>query len=153
MTTLLVVPLIFTVPFVLQGLAIMIDEFYFHHQRGLGAWERIGHPLDTLTVLAGYLFLIFNSYSEKNLYIFVGLSAFSCLFVTKDEFVHAELCRPSEHWLHAVLFVLHPLCFLSAALLWKNQMGDGVLRVQSLILTTFILYQIIYWRSRSWKKT
>lgn len=142
--------MLYILPFFLQGLAIFFDEFYFHHRRGLGKWEKLGHPLDTLTVLIAYLFLLFNSYSEMNLYIFIGIAAFSSLFVTKDEFVHAELCKPAEHWLHALLFILHPLSFLSAALLWKNQTGHNILLAQSLVLSLFILYQIIYW-SRSWK--
>ena len=142
--------MLYIVPFFLQGLAIFFDEFYFHHRRGLGTWEKVGHPLDTLTVLIGYLFLLFNSYSIANLYIFIGIAAFSSLFVTKDEFVHAELCDPAEHWLHALLFILHPLSFLSAALLWRNQLGENIIKLQSIVLGIFILYQIIYW-SRSWK--
>ena len=111
----------------------------------------VGHPLDTLTVLIAYLFLVLNSYSEMNLYIFIGIASFSSLFVTKDEFVHAELCKPAEHWLHALLFILHPLSFLSAALLWKNQAGQNILLAQCIVLSVFIFYQIIYW-SRLWKK-
>ena len=53
--------MIYILPFFLQGLAIFFDEFYFHHRRGLGKWEKVGHPLDTLTVLMAYLFLLFNS--------------------------------------------------------------------------------------------
>ena len=142
--------MLYVVPFVLQGLAIFFDEFYFHHRRGLGQLEKVGHPLDTLTVLIAYLFLLSYTYSETNLYIFIGITAFSSLFVTKDEFVHAELCEPAEHWLHALLFILHPLSFLSAALLWKNQAGQSILQAQSIVLSLFILYQIIYW-SRTWK--
>ncbi len=46
------------VPFALQGLAILVDEFYFHRRRGLPIWERWGHPLDTLSLLICWLFLL-----------------------------------------------------------------------------------------------
>ena len=45
-----------------------------------------------------------------------GLSVYG-LLRPKDEFVHSELCEPAENWLHAVLFILHPICFLSAELI------------------------------------
>ena len=38
----------------LQGLAMLVDELLFHRRRGLPRWERIGHPIDTLSVLACY---------------------------------------------------------------------------------------------------
>jgi len=36
-------------PLAVQGLAILVDEFYFHLARGLPRWERIGHPAQILT--------------------------------------------------------------------------------------------------------
>ncbi|HWU42647.1 MAG TPA: hypothetical protein VN132_04380, partial [Bdellovibrio sp.] len=45
---------------ILQGSIMLIDEFFFHHKRGLPRWERIGHPLDTITVLTCLLFLYFT---------------------------------------------------------------------------------------------
>jgi 2-polyprenyl-6-hydroxyphenyl methylase/3-demethylubiquinone-9 3-methyltransferase len=38
--------------------------------------------------------------------------------VTKDELVHARECTGGEHWIHAVLFLVHPVALLSIALLW-----------------------------------
>ena len=38
-------------PFAVQGLAILVDEFWFHHRRGLPRWERLGHPIDTLPLI------------------------------------------------------------------------------------------------------
>jgi hypothetical protein len=139
-------------PFVLQALSMFIDELYFHRKRGLGLWERIGHPLDTITVLICFLFLVVMPYSETNLLIYTGLAFFSSLFVTKDEFVHAKLCEPAENWLHAVLFILHPICFVSAALLWKGNENANFLIAQSVVLAVVLVYQIFYW-SFIWKKT
>ena len=138
-------------PFVFQGLAMFVDEIYFHRKRGLPLWERIGHPLDTLSVLACYVFIFFNAPTEKNLNIYIGLCVFSCLLVTKDEFVHSEICDPAEQWLHSLLFVLHPVTFLAAALIWKNQNFPQFLAVQPLVILLVMLYQIIYW-SFIWKK-
>src|SRR5215471_11294112 len=102
------------IPFVLQVLCMVADEVYFHRRRELPLWERLGHPLDTLTVLACFMWLLAAAPSILSLRVYVGLSVFSCLFVTKDELVHSKHCCPSEHWLHALLFSLHPLVLLSA---------------------------------------
>jgi hypothetical protein len=40
------------IPFALQMCCMAVDEVHFHRQRGLPRWERLGHPLDTLTVCA-----------------------------------------------------------------------------------------------------
>jgi hypothetical protein len=55
---------ILILPFVAQGLAIAVDEFYFHRKRGLPRWERVGHPVDTFSVLLCFLFVLFVPYSE-----------------------------------------------------------------------------------------
>lgn len=140
-------------PFALQALAMFFDELYFHRKRGLGSWEKWGHPLDTMTVIACYVFLFFNSYSYDNALIYAGLSFFSCLFVTKDEFVHSELCEPLENWLHAILFILHPICFLSAGFIWAFESNlQFFITGQLIILILVTLYQIFYW-SNPWKNT
>ncbi len=138
-------------PFILQAIAMIFDELYFHKKRGLGLWEKLGHPLDTLTVIVCFAYIITNTYSENNLYIFMGLSFFSSVFVTKDEFVHTELCDAKENWLHAFLFILHPICFISAAYLWKNNLYMNFIIGQLVLLTIVMFYQIFYW-SLSWKK-
>jgi hypothetical protein len=132
-------------PFVLQGMAMFFDEFYFHQKRGLPLWERIGHPLDTLSVLACYGFIFYFPYSESNLNIFIGLAAFSCLLITKDEFVHTTICTAKENWLHAVLFVLHPITFLCAGVVWKQNLNQSFLALQPLVIVLFLIYQIYYW--------
>jgi hypothetical protein len=128
-------------PFIFQGICMLVDEFYFHEKRGLGVWERRGHPLDTMTVLACFTYLVF---SQVNPQVFMGLAVFSCLFITKDEFVHKELCPAPEQWLHAVLFILHPILFLSAYWLWLE--GDlSFLKLQMGIVSAFLFYQLFRW--------
>jgi hypothetical protein len=150
-------------PFVLQALITFFDEFYFHHKRGLPLWERIGHPLDTLTVLACYVFLKTHSFSEGNLAIYLGLVGFSCLFITKDEFVHHENSNAPEQWLHSVLFILHPIVLLSMLFTWvapesisfitikDQQVFQTFFEGQFYIILLFLSYQIIYW-SIPWKQ-
>lgn len=131
-------------PLAAQGIVTLLDEFYFHHRRGLGKWEVWGHPLDTLTVAAAYGFLLLTPPTTTNLWIFGALALFSCLFVTKDEFVHHELCDAKEQWLHALLFLLHPVAFLAAGRLWWEGVIMPILGQLALVLL-FLFYQIIYW--------
>ncbi len=144
-------------PFVLQSLCMAVDELYFHRQRSLPRWERLGHPLDTLTVLLcfGWLFAVPPSAVSASVY--AGLSLFSCLFVTKDEPLHLRLCGAGEHWVHALMFMLHPLVLVSAGLLWPAWHGQTLsfigyggrerafLLGNALLTLGFGLYQLLYW--------
>lgn len=125
---------------VAQGILIFFDEFKFHHERGLKKWERIGHPIDSLFFLVPFLYTL----KFTNIYVFVGLCVFSCLLVTKDEFVHIKECLASEQWLHAVLFIIHPVAFLGLWVAWQNNLFT-IIQIQSVIVFLFMLYQIIYW--------
>ena len=154
------------IPFVLQILLIGIDELYFHHKRSLPKWERIGHPLDTLTVLACLGWIVVVTPTSPAVGIYVGLCIFSSIFILKDELVHREQCESIEHWLHVVLFTLHPLVLISAGLLWPALHSteqnfplviySGWERQFFLAnLTTilaFVTYQTVYW-NLIWKPT
>ncbi|MEY2988940.1 MAG: hypothetical protein RJB13_2461 [Pseudomonadota bacterium] len=147
------------VPWVIQALALVVDEFHLHYKRNLPRWERIGHPLDTLTVLIAMAVPVFNTFSEGALLGFIVAGLASSLFVTKDEWIHSSACNGFEHWLHAVLFICHPMTFMSAGFFWLlrdrpslfSHSGDGVvfaetaLRGQFLLLSGFLVYQVIYW--------
>lgn len=143
-------------------LAMAFDEFYFHWRRKLPRWERLGHPLDTLTVLICWFYLLQVRPSATSAGIYALLAIFSCLFVTKDEWVHKQHCDAGENWLHAVLFILHPLMLISAALLWAELHPDtsGIPVFQMIhyegfesnfflmntgITLLFGLYQLVYW--------
>jgi hypothetical protein len=146
------------IPFILQMIVIGIDEVVFHLKRGLPKWERIGHPLDTLSVLACLLFVQWVPYTALTLKWYVGLALLSCLLVTKDEFVHKHHCPAAEQWLHALLFINHPITLAATALMWPSLHGaesvswisssslfSPFLLVQSLSILAFFLYQAIYW--------
>ena len=134
-----------SVPFLFQGVAMFFDEIYFHRKRGLPLWERIGHPLDSLSVLLCYGFIYLKNPTTANIYIYIGLCAFSSLLITKDEFIHTEKCEARENWLHAFLFVLHPITFLCAGIIWKENLSQPFLLFQPVVIFAFMMYQIIYW--------
>lgn len=136
-------------PFALQVVLMTFDE-YLHHKRGLGLWERIGHPLDTMTVLIPVSFIAFKSYSDEALSVYLALSTFSCLFITKDEFIHGEVCGKLESWIHSLLFILHPLIFLCAGLIWKSDPYNPFLKSLPALTGLFLIYQIMRW-SILWK--
>ncbi len=150
-------------PFIVQAGLTFFDEFYFHHKRGLPLWERLGHPLDTITVLACYLFVINKQPNPTNLSIYLGLAIFSCLFITKDEFIHSEQSPPAEQWLHAMLFVIHPIGLTVLMAYWYGGQFPEYLnaealtsfkefiKVQTIIVSCFLTYQILYW-SVPWRK-
>lgn len=136
---------IFLLPFAMQGVVMIIDEFYYHRKRGLPLWEKIGHPLDTLSVLACYGFLLSSPPNDRNLSWYAGLCLFSCLLVTKDEFVHAKVCTPGEIWLHSLLFVLHPITLYLGGFLWMNEESSLFIQIQFAILALFFVYQSFFW--------
>ncbi len=139
--------LLLMIPFILQGAAMFFDEVHFHRKRGLPRWERIGHPIDSFFVFLCYLFIYLKPANATNMNIYIGLCIFSCLLITKDEFIHTEKCEATENWLHSVLFILHPITFLAAGIMWRDQMDPTFLLLQPIVIFIFILYQIIYWRS------
>ncbi|HEX2568820.1 MAG TPA: hypothetical protein VH877_04615 [Polyangia bacterium] len=154
--------LILCLPFALQGTLMLVDEFVYHRRRGLGRWERLGHPLDTLTALVCLVLAARTEFTSPHLAAFIALGAFSCLFITKDEFVHHRECAAVESWLHSLLFVVHPVALLSAATIWFLRdapsaarpallagvdvpFAAGVLHAQLALVTAFLLYQVLYW--------
>jgi 2-polyprenyl-6-hydroxyphenyl methylase / 3-demethylubiquinone-9 3-methyltransferase len=131
------------IPIALQAIAMVVDEGVFHRRRGLPRWERIGHPLDTLTIAACLAWLLAMP-APSGLAGCVALAIGSTLFVTKDEGVHAKLCTAGEHWLHAVLFALHPIVLAAFGILWWHGQTT-ILAVQLSVTLGFFAYQVIYW--------
>jgi 2-polyprenyl-6-hydroxyphenyl methylase / 3-demethylubiquinone-9 3-methyltransferase len=133
------------VPVALQGAAMIVDEGVFHRRRGLPRWERIGHPLDTLTIAVCLGWLVATRPDTGfALSAYVVLAVFSTLFVTKDEGVHANLCTAGEHWLHSILFALHPIVLGAFAWLWWT--GHSSILIAQLVVTIgFLGYQVVYW--------
>ncbi len=154
-------------PFLVQAVIITLDEGVFHLRRGLPRWERIGHPLDTATVLACLLFVLLVPASTAALWAYGALALFSAIFVTKDEFVHWEVCPAAEQWLHALLFLNHPVLLFALGALWCVKDGmplpawwsaphpevvEPFLWSQAGLVALFLIYQIVYWNFL-WKPT
>ncbi len=128
-----------------QATVMLVDEGWFHRRRGLPRWERLGHPIDTLGIAICYAFLILVRPDGHALAIFGGLAVASCLLVTKDEWVHARRCSPGEHWLHSILFVLHPIVLASAGAIWWLRRDAWFLTGQLVLALAFMTYQLVYW--------
>lgn len=124
-----------------------VDEFYFHRRRVLRRWERWGHPLDSFFFLICLGFLLLQPPTEGTRITYAILAIVNCLVITKDEWEHRELCSGMENWLHALLFILHPVLLLWAGFLWWKNFSEFFF----VVLTTFILaslffvYQILFW--------
>jgi len=135
------------IPFLLQAPLIVFDEWVFHRKRRLPRWERIGHPLDTLSVAICLFLPSFTTYSPSLLKLYIFLGILSCLMVTKDEWIHKHHCPATEHWVHALLFLNHPILLTSAGFLWiaNPSWATPFLKAQLCFATAFMLYQAIYW--------
>jgi len=141
------------VPLALQAVLMFFDEMVFHRRRGLPRWERIGHPLDTLTVALCYAWGVFRDPSSPHaLPVFIALAALSCIFVTKDELVHSQLCSPSENWLHAMLFVVHPIVLGCFAIMWREHQHPRLLQLQLVATVGLAVFQMLFW-SPLWNRT
>lgn len=138
--------------FATHGFILAVDEFFFHRRRELPAWERLGHPMDTLTVFLPLAILWAVPPTPNMRFLFVLLAIFSCFFVTKDETVHKQYCERAEFWLHALLFMLHPALFYAGWQIWPelhSAEGNPVVPLVYFLLLLGILlfgiYQFIYW--------
>lgn len=125
---------------VLQGILMFVDEFYFHHKRRLGKWESLGHPIDTLCFLMCFLYPLF--FDQE--FAFFVLAIVSSLIITKDEWVHSHQCLAQENWLHSLLFVLHPVALMGLYFAWKNEFYM-MIKIQGTIIFLFGIYQFLYW--------
>jgi 2-polyprenyl-6-hydroxyphenyl methylase/3-demethylubiquinone-9 3-methyltransferase len=154
--------LLWSLPFGLQGLAMGVDEFWFHRRRTLPRGEWMGHALDTSVFLACLACPLLLPPVASNLGLYGVLAVLSCLLITKDEFLHQRLCPGGEHWVHAVLFILHPLVLIATALLWISTGASplkgiltpppasarAMLLFQCLAVSGFLVFQVVYWSTR-----
>ncbi len=124
---------------------MLVDELYYHRRRGLGLYESWGHPVDTVVFLIALLLPAFFSPVPQNLVIYAVLGVVSILVITKDEWVHARECEPTEHWLHAMLFVLHGPVLLGLGFIWVKDPGAPILRLIPPIVGIWAFYQFAYW--------
>lgn len=132
-------------PILFQGGLSLYDEFYLHRRRFLPRWERLGHPMDTLSLLACVLITIFFRPTPGALVGYVLACVASCMLITKDEWVHKTHATGHELWIHAILFVLHPVVCICIGCLWYAQPSGPLLKVQAGLLLGYAAYQYVYW--------
>jgi 2-polyprenyl-6-hydroxyphenyl methylase/3-demethylubiquinone-9 3-methyltransferase len=76
-------------------------------------------------------------------------AGFSAIGARRVDIVHTELCSlhldpAGEHWLHALLFALHPIVLAAFGWLWWH--GERtLLGIQLALVLAFLAYQVIYW--------
>jgi hypothetical protein len=151
------------VPFFVQSVLMLWDEFYFHRKRNLSNWERWGHPLDTLSFLSLLAWIQISPPNLQNLGVAVFITVFSSVFIAKDEWVHSKHSSGSESFLHALLFALHPLILIIFILGWLSvdvqtwsfyfsvNMRNSFVEAQALLrwawipTTGMLIHQIFYW--------
>jgi hypothetical protein len=140
-------------PFLIQSILMFIDEFYFHHKRGLPKWERIGHPIDTLFLLLPFFIFNFLPFTKLTSIAAGILILISSLIIIKDEWVHKEHSSGGENALHALLFMIHPLVLISSFAIWRFPWilkkafvsAETYLQFAMISIGIFLIYQIIYW--------
>jgi hypothetical protein len=129
---------------ILQGLLMFVDEFYFHRKRRLKRWESLGHPVDTFLFLACFAYTLIFPFHPDNFMIFTILSIISTLIITKDEWVHTQESSAGENWLHSLLFIVHPIALIALFFAWSYSFNIFIF-LQTFIISLFLIYQIIYW--------
>lgn len=136
-----------------------VDEFWFHHRRTVPQWEWLGHTLDTSVFLACLACPLLLPPAPSNLLLYGLLAVVSCILITKDEFIHQRLCSGGEHWMHSVLFILHPIVLTATAFLWISTgagalnglpapsptLARAMLLLQIIFVFGFLAFQIAYW--------
>lgn len=127
----------------LHASGIMIDEFYFHLRRGLPNWERWSHPSDTAVFLIFLMVVLLLPSRPHTVASFATVGLLSSLTITKDEWVHARLCMPGEHWLHSLLFIMHPIVL--GALVISSIYLRKILLLEISAALAFFAYQITFW--------
>jgi hypothetical protein len=142
-------PIFAIIFFLTQGMVMAWDEFYFHFRRGLKPWETWGHPADTLVFLACFLLASSLPAEEMTSKVFMALAVVSTLMITKDEWVHKKECCANEQWLHALLFILHPISLWLCYQLWHSGHPAhlNILRLQTVLIGGFLVYQLIFWQA------
>lgn len=142
-----------------HAILMIFDEFFFHRKRGLPKWERIGHPIDTTFMLFCFFSIIYLPMTKSNIILYFCLSVISCFMIIKDEFVHLKYCGKFEQFLHALLFILHPVILVILFLSWpsftrtsinyledfKSPLLKIVIYFQFISAILFLLYQILFW--------
>ncbi len=128
-----------------QAGVMLIDEAVHHRRRGLGVWEARGHVLDSLVFTAALAPAALLAPTRGAALLFAALAVASSLLATKDEWIHAGECVPMEHWVHSLLFVLHPCVLIAVGALWSRGEGRFLRAALPALALGYAFYQWAYW--------
>jgi hypothetical protein len=137
--------ILFWASFSIQGILMVVDEFYFHWKRKLPKWERLGHPVDTFFYLIPLSILRFCESNTTWQITYIACAVVSSLVITKDEWVHREESPATEQWLHSLLFLLHPVVLITAFFVWSESQSQMHFQWVWALIFIFWIYQIIFW--------
>ncbi len=128
-----------------QGALMLVDELHFHRGRGLGRWESWGHVADSAVFAAVLLLPALTLPTPSRLALYAAGAAASTLLVAKDQWIHARECGGTEHWVHALLYSLHPAALLAVGTLWTREEGAALRAALPLLVLAISAYQWSYW--------
>lgn len=126
-----------------QAILMVFDEFFFHWKRILPRWERIGHPVDSISLLLPIGIAAFGAKTSASEIAFTVLAVLSCICITKDEWVHQAHSSAGENWVHSALFILHPVILIASYMIWEQ--GSFLLQMFFASIFVFMLYQTFFW--------
>ena len=133
-------------PLVAAQAALMVaDEWAFHRVRVLGKWESWGHVADSVAFASVLVLPALAAPEGAALGWYVAAGAASTVMVAKDQWIHARECTGSEHWVHALLFSLHPAVLIAVGALWARGEGAEARAFLPLVVLGFSVYQYAYW--------
>jgi len=128
-----------------QGVLLLVDEWGFHRARILGEWESWGHPVDSAVFAAVLLLPALSAPTGGAASLFAAGAIASTVLVTKDEWIHARECGASEHWVHSLLFALHPCVLIAVGALWARDESAALRAALPFVVLGFSAYQWLYW--------
>lgn len=137
-------------PLILQGVLVGVDELFCHRSRGLSLLEARLHIIDTLlAALPLLVILVAGQITSSTMAIYTVVSTLSCLSITKEEGLHQKVCGPWEHWIHSLMFMVHPLVYISLGYQWVNNTANlaPIALTYFIMMLSFTLYQLVYWHS------
>jgi 2-polyprenyl-6-hydroxyphenyl methylase/3-demethylubiquinone-9 3-methyltransferase len=128
-----------------QAGLMLVDERVFHRLRGLGERESWGHVADSVLFAAALAPAALLAPTRGAAALYAALAFVSTVLATKDEWIHTRECRAAEHWIHALLFSLHPCVLIAVGALWARGEGAALRSGLPLAVAAYSVFQWSCW--------
>lgn len=135
----------------IQTVLMLIDEAYYHQRRGLSRLEQWGHVADALIFATALAIPGFFSPTTTTIFWYAAAVIVSSLVITKDEWIHTRACEGGEHWVHAVLFVIHAPILIGIGWLWYQGYPSFLFQAYSTLVIVVAVAQLIYGRMHGYR--